>query len=166
MTSSIPALLSSLLDGIGLSVSRETSFGTGFLALIDFGRVVEGKGIDILLTGLAIVFLGLTFLSLFIGALPAALGALDRFLERRAAAKQGNSRDRAEGRVSEKDAEDLETEIAIAVAMVLEQELEIADGSTRQRITLRRTPLDSMWAQAGHMRALGASFPVHMDHRR
>lgn len=116
---------------------------------INLQNIADNDGIAISITGMTIVFLGLILVSVFIAFLPAALAFHDRFRVRRHV-------DEAEA--AEED-ERIDREVAAALAMVLERAMTPEDGSTFQRITIRKGVGDSVWKQGGRLQILSARLP-------
>lgn len=125
----------------------------------DLQNILDNEGLAISITGMAIVFLGLVLVSLMIFALPKVLEWLDT--TRRRNRRTAEVPDKA--RVSEEDAR--EKAIVAAIAMVLEHAMRPEDGSTVQRITIRRSGSESIWRQAGQMRSLSSRQPIRKGSR-
>lgn len=123
---------------------------------INLQNIAENDGLEVSVTGMTIVFLGLVVVSAFIALLP---GLLD-FLDRLRARKDGALSDGEDG-----SEEKIDAEIAAAIAMVLEHAMTPEDGSAFQRITIRRSAGDSAWKQAGHLRSLSTQAPMRKDRR-
>lgn len=121
----------------------------------ELSRIFDGDGISISITGMLIVFAGLALTSSFIFSLPRGLVAWDRFWARKK--PSGNSAASAK-RAAAEPSELPEGVVIAAIALVLENELRSPDGSDLQRITLRRSPENSIWGRAGRMRHLTATF--------
>lgn len=127
---------------------------TGF----DFGNVAENEGVAISLVGMTIVFLGLALVSVFIAVLPKFLDWLDLVMRRKAeeqAADEGG--DEANG------VDDVE--VAVAIAMVLQDALRPEDGSAAQRITIRRGREDSRWKLISQLHTLSPHVPMRKVER-
>ncbi len=118
---------------------------------LDPSSIPENQALQITLMGMGVVFTGLILVSLFILFLPRMLELLDKLLKREAV---------VEDAVSEEE-EDLEreAEIRAAIAMVLEHALTPDDGSSVQRITIRRKPADSIWREVSQMWSLSTQPP-------
>ncbi len=116
----------------------------------DLQNILDHEGLAISITGMAIVFLGLVLVSLMIFALPKVLGWLDT--TRRRDRRPVEALDTAGG----SDEDTRQKAIVAAIAMVLEHAMRPEDGSTVQRITIRRSGSESIWRQAGQMRSLSS----------
>ena len=125
---------------------------------INLQNIADNDGLAVSITGMTIVFLGLLFVSVFIALLPRILDQMDRLL----AWKSGQ--DPAD-EASEIIDETIDEEIAAAITMVLEHAMTPEDGSAFQRITIRRTPTDSVWKQAGLLRRLSTQLPAIKERR-
>ena len=109
-------------------------------------------------TQLLPVFVGLTLVSLVIAGLPAVLEKLDRWGKPRAAGG-------TEVETAGNEADARERERAVAIAAVLEHALTAEDGSTVQRLTIRRCESESLWRNAFWIRSLGSSPPIRKPRR-
>ncbi len=125
----------------------------------DLQNILDNEGLAISITGMAIVFLGLVLVSLMIFALPKVLGWLDT--TRRGDRTPAEALDTA-GVADEKTREKA---CVAAIAMVLEHAMRPEDGSTVQRITIRRSGSESIWRQAGQMRSLSSRQPIRKGSR-
>ncbi|PXA04076.1 hypothetical protein DDZ13_08535 [Coraliomargarita sinensis] len=118
----------------------------------DPGNIPDNDGLTISLIGMAIVFLGLLAVSCMIIVLPKALHLLD--------ASRRRKPDASKSKDAHDDMERREKAIVAAIAMVLEDAMRPEDGSTIQRITIRRSGTESIWRQAGQMRSLSSHTPI------
>jgi hypothetical protein len=112
-------------------------------------NVVDGNGIPLALTGLAIVFSGLLFIALFIASLPRTLRAWDRWREGRSAAKV------APGKTVEPDPTDpssIPPEVQAALAWVAVRELEVFRLGDTQRLTLQTQHRSGLWRTLSTLR--------------
>ncbi|MFC1742732.1 OadG family protein [Candidatus Riflebacteria bacterium] len=108
-------------------------------------NIIQGKGFEITITGMLIVFAGLGLLSLAIYILPMAINFFDQLFV---------SAKKLEGKEQQKIVADTDAEILAAIGLVLHMEME-RFHTEHQKITFR--PMDShfsMWASAGKLRAL------------
>lgn len=114
-------------------------------------NVIAGEGLGLSLTGMFIVFSGLTLISLFIASIP-------RIFEWAGIAQSQLQRPR----VQAADAANMEREpmvwedeeLLAAIGCVLQQEAEHLRASDAQRITIRRDDAQRNWAIVGKMRTL------------
>ncbi len=113
--------------------------------MLSWQNVIDGHGIGISITGMLIVFSGLTLISLFITALPKIL-ASGRAEKKAAAAKAA-----IENTVS---AEPTEEDIIAVLALVLHAEFEHSLGEMTHLTISRQQRTGSVWASAGKMRSL------------
>jgi hypothetical protein len=120
----------------------------------DVQNIVENDGLAVSLTGMAIVFMGLLLVSVFIACLPRLLVIYDRFRM-----KGGELVDGGRSEVDDKRDE----EIAVAIAMVLERAMTPEDGSAFQRITIRRVATDMIWKQGGLLRSHARRLPARKN---
>ncbi len=111
--------------------------------MLSWQNVLDGHGIGISITGMLIVFSGLTLISFFITALPRILAT-------------GNKKDKAarEAVVSETPAEPTEEDIIAVLALVLHAEMEHSLGEMTHLTISRQQRTGSVWASAGKMRSL------------
>lgn len=117
----------------------------------DPSNIPENHALQISLMGMGVVFTGLILVSLFILLLPRILDLLDKLLNREVPAEEP---------LPEADEDnEREAEIRAAIAMVLEHALTPDDGSSLQRITIRRKPADSIWREVSQMRSLSSQPP-------
>ena len=125
----------------------------------DFSNIVENDGITISIIGMTIVFAGLALVSLLIFGLPKFLDWIDHL--------------RGGGRAAKKEAEAMQdntkeihdSEVAVAIAMVLQHAMTPEDGSAHQRLTIRRTTEDSNWKQASMVHTLSTHVPMRKVQR-
>ena len=113
--------------------------------MLNWQNVIDGHGIAISITGMLIVFSGLTLISLFIVALPKIL-ALGGAEKKAAAAKAAVE--------SAASAEPTEEDIIAVLALVLHAELEHSLGEMTHLTISRQQRTGSVWASAGKMRSL------------
>lgn len=128
--------------------------------IFSWQNVVDGNGIGITVTGMLIVFSGLTLISLFIGRLPNLLGLWDRLRSGEPKAQTATTPP------SPADQPPTEAEILAAIALALHLELERTAGD-RQKITISRKQRGSIWNSAGKMRSLsqgGQHAQIRTDH--
>lgn len=113
-------------------------------------NVIQGEGLSITITGMAIVFFGLTFISFFIAALPRVLKQLDQMTAKRVA-----HHDRKPVETREPKKENQEELIASVIATVIHAELERTSFGDQSRITISRGNDDHLfWTSTGKMRKL------------
>ena len=124
----------------------------------DLQRIPDHGGILLSVVGMLVVFVGLTLVSLFIAGFPAVLDKLDRLGKPRAARV-------TEVETAGNEADARERERAVAIAAVLEHALTAEDGSTVQRLTIRRCESESLWRNAFWIRSLGSSPPTRKPRR-
>ena len=118
----------------------------------DLQNISDHQGLAISLVGMSIVFTGLLLVSLFIYVLPRILDAYDGLRG------INSSREAAPSEQAAPD-EKKDAEIRAAIAVVMEMALAEDDGSANQRITIRRSPTESMWREIGQMRSLSSKPP-------
>ncbi|MGK5091191.1 OadG family protein [Deltaproteobacteria bacterium TL4] len=110
-------------------------------------NIIDGQGIEITLTGMLIVFLGLLCVSFFIAAIPHVL----KLLERGISAKKKRTQSSSTVMTSKGDSE--EDLIPALIGLVLHMELELSSASDNQRITLSKTEDQrSKWGNVAKMR--------------
>lgn len=108
----------------------------------------DGHGIAIVVTGMSVVFAGLTFISLFIAALPRFLSLVDR-LSTPAALGSLESSDLKE------NSQEVSGDILGVLGFVVHSELQhLLDR--QQRITINRDKRLSLWGDVGKLRSLSS----------
>lgn len=117
--------------------------------MLSWHNVLEGHGIGISITGMLIVFSGLSLISLFIVALPRVL---DRSNRKAAAASVAKAKADAETPATD---EDLLTVLSAVVHMELEQ----SHGEMKNLTIDREKRKGSAWASVGKMRSLSEGGP-------
>lgn len=133
-------------------------------------NIVQGNGVAISITGMAIVFSGLIFMSIFIKLLPVILEKLDKKPEKQAAVKTepvkrsaAETVEPAEAPLSvgasvaaEAETEDDESkDIASLIGLILHLESERFYASDNRYITINRNgERQSLWGRIGRMRQL------------
>jgi len=126
-------------------------------------NIIDGNGIAISLTGMAIVYGGLVVISLFIQFLPNVIAL---FVRKPAPQKAGPKKSEAPGtkavaieaphKAVKTDGDDSEDkDIASLIGMILHLENERLYQSDQQYITIYRDPSQpSRWGRTGHLREL------------
>jgi len=114
-------------------------------------NIIDGQGIDLSITGMVIVFIGLTLISLFIYCLPLVLGAL----EKKPKEPQLKEGDKKETTSPNTKGEPDKEAINAVIGLVIHMELEIMAAADNQKITISQTEDQrSLWGSAGKMRSL------------
>lgn len=111
-------------------------------------NVIDGGGIDITVTGMLIVFLGLLFISFFIASLPHALKLVDNLTAKRKPAVFQSQNERKSSNPDEQEAI-----ITSVIATVIHAELEKSGFGDQSKITISRD-VSHFWASTGKMRKL------------
>lgn len=124
---------------------------SNLILALSWQNVVDGKGIPLALTGLAIVFCGLLFIALFIAALPRTLRTWDRWRDRRTAAKAAPSSASAAD-PEPADPSTAPPNVQAALAWVAVRELEVFRLGDTQRITLQSQMRSGMWRTLSTLR--------------
>lgn len=118
------------------------------LLAFSWQNVVDGNGIPLALTGLAIVFSGLLFIALFIASLPRLLKRYDRLMSPPVQlAKPAD--DKADAPA---DPSTASPEIQAALAWVAVRELEVFRLGDEQRLTLQSHRRSGMWRAFTNLR--------------
>ena len=111
-------------------------------------NIAAGNGIEIALTGMAIVLAGLLLISLFVAALP-------RLVERGAGKRERTKVQAADaGVMGEESSVDLDPDLLAAITYVVAAEREREASMDRQRITMREDQEQRVWTAIGKMRTL------------
>jgi Na+-transporting methylmalonyl-CoA/oxaloacetate decarboxylase gamma subunit len=109
-------------------------------------NVLDGNGLWVTVTGMAIVFLGLIIISAFIAILPRALAYVDSFKKKTKEVEEEPKKNK-----------NIDEDILAAIGYIVWCEREEMESSDRQIITMQRGQSDSIWAQAGRMKTLSLS---------
>ncbi len=105
-------------------------------------NVVDGNGVPLALTGLAIVFSGLLIIALFIGSLPRMLATWDRFWAGR---DQATTAKPTAASKTVADPSTASPEVQAALAWVAIRELEVFRLGDEQRLTLQPHRRPGTW---------------------
>lgn len=111
--------------------------------MLNWQNVIDGHGVGISITGMLIVFSGLTLISFFITALPKMLAWVNK--EAKAPTKET---------VEVESTEPTEEDILAVLALVLHAEMEHSLGEMTHLTISRQQRTGSVWASAGKMRSL------------
>lgn len=114
---------------------------------VSWQNVLDGHGFAITLIGMAIVYVGLVLISLFIAQLPRLLGLFDRLTTRAPRPAAGGA---SAGTAAVPQGE----ELMAAIGLVVHMELERLTGESQKITILRRPGQGAIWASAGKVRSL------------
>ncbi|MBF0352488.1 MAG: OadG family protein [SAR324 cluster bacterium] len=114
-----------------------------------FQNVIDGNGIGITIIGMAVVFAGLAFISLFISQLANMLDLMDKITKKKVSSSTSQHKTE-EGNTGIAGDED---EIMSLLGLVIHMELEAISGADIQKITISNDQR-SLWGSAGKMRSL------------
>ncbi|MBF0196323.1 MAG: OadG family protein [Planctomycetes bacterium] len=113
-----------------------------------FQNIIDNDGISLSLTGMAIVFTGLTIISLFIAALPKVLNFLDNLV----AGKKDEPQSMQTATVADGSDDD---DMACAIGLAIHLEMENRKLGGKQKITISQAQDQrNFWDTAGKMRTL------------
>lgn len=115
---------------------------------LSWQNVIDGNGIPLALTGLAIVFSGLLFIALFIASLPRLLKRYDRLMTPPPPA----AKPAADAGSAPADPSTASPEIQAALAWVAVRELEVFRLGDEQRLTLQPHRRSGMWRAFTNLR--------------
>ena len=109
-------------------------------------NVIRGQGIELTVTGMLVVFLGLLLIATFVNYLPVVFALLGRV----------NARQRHSDLEPVSSPEHDEDEIAAVLGYVIEMEINHSLLTGPKKITIDEEGRDSAWGYAGKMRTLSA----------
>lgn len=113
--------------------------------MLSWQNVIDGHGLGISITGMLIVFAGLSFISFFITALPKVLAATGA---------ERASKETVETEEAAAPAEPTEEDMMAILSIVLHAEMEHSTGEMTHLTISRQQRQGSVWASAGKMRSL------------
>jgi Na+-transporting methylmalonyl-CoA/oxaloacetate decarboxylase gamma subunit len=123
-------------------------------------NIVQGNGVAISLTGMAIVFSGLIIMSVFISLLPSILNLFDRKTSDEADASPSVEAPVAAAKIADAPSvagvadDEEDKDIASLIGLILHLENERHYESDNQYITINRDGTrQSMWGRTGNMRS-------------
>ncbi|MFP4624098.1 MAG: OadG family protein [Gemmatimonadota bacterium] len=115
-------------------------------------NIVAGNGVGIAVTGMVVVVFGLLLTSGYIALLPRALEWAGQWKERSAVRMQA-----ADAAVMEEELSlEIDPDLLVAIATVIDAERERQRSQDRQRITLREGGERGVWTAIGKMRTLSS----------
>lgn len=114
-------------------------------------NIVAGDGIGIAITGMVVVFLGLTLISGFITLLPRAFEWAGAVRERRSAPRMQAADAGVMGRETSLE---MDPDLLAAIGYVIEAERSRQLSQDQQRITIREDGEQGVWTAIGKMRTL------------
>ncbi len=116
-----------------------------------FHNIAAGDGVGIMLTGMAIVFVGLTLITFYIAGIPKLFETLSKAKGKTTSIKRPLA---AQRQTSEVPVISSDSAMMTAIAAVIQLELEQQRTFDDQRITIERSSSQQIWAAAGKMRTL------------